>query len=192
MPADDRWVTALTPGLLPTLGHLAFEIITTPLVPGEKKARKLTWNACKVHDRNVCAKEIWRVWTPCPDKDYSSLSLSLSILLFFPVSHHILRFESLWVVLLSTIKHTDTFHSCRTGCLLGIWLYKSWLFAFREFTRVYAASDLHTKNSPFAYATAKKHGLTELKLSAERSSAALSPQSNEAVLHRPAGSPVVN
>lgn len=35
----------------------------------------------------------------------------LTLFLFFVVSHHILRFESLWVVLLSTMKHRDTFHS---------------------------------------------------------------------------------
>lgn len=87
-PTTDGWQPS-HPGLLPTLCRLAFKIIITPLVPSEKKARNLTWNVCKAHDSNVCAKEMWRVWTPRPDKDYSSLSLSLSIFFFFPIPHHI-------------------------------------------------------------------------------------------------------
>lgn len=80
-----------------------------------------------------------------------------SPLSFFLVPHHILRFESLWVVLLSTMKHRDTFHSCWARFLLGIWLSKGELFAFGEFTHVYTASDLHTKNAPCCRKTTALH-----------------------------------
>lgn len=91
----------------------------------------------------------WEGW-------FFPLSPPLSIFLFFLVSHHILRFESLWVLLLSTMKHRDTFYSCWTLFFLGIWLSKGDLFAFGEFTQVYTASDLHTKNAPFAHAVGKQ------------------------------------
>lgn len=83
-----------------------------------------------------------------------------TLFLFFLVSHHILRLESLWVVLLSTMKHRDTFHSCWAHFLLGIWLSKGELFAFGEFTLVYTASDLHTKNAPCALAVGKQQPYT--------------------------------
>lgn len=79
-----------------------------------------------------------------------------TLFLFFSVSHHILMFESLWVALLSTMKHRDTFHRCLARFLLGIWLSKGDLFAFGEFSLVYTASDLHTKNAPCALTVGKQ------------------------------------
>lgn len=141
MQANDRLVTALTrwvpactvnlwhmrevqfmalAGQLCNLKHFAI-LFSKPscLAPSEKKAGNQTWNVCKAHDSNVCAKEIWRVWTPHPEKGFfSPLSLLLFIFLFFSSFHHILRFESLWVVLLSTMKQR---HLSQLLSLLPAW-----------------------------------------------------------------------
>lgn len=50
-------------------------------------------NVHKAPNSNVCAKEIWHVWTPHPEKAFSPFFPTL--FLFFLVPHHILRFESL-------------------------------------------------------------------------------------------------
>lgn len=45
----------------------------------KKKAGTQTQNVHKAHDSNACAKEIWHVWTPLPEKtDFSLLSSPFS------------------------------------------------------------------------------------------------------------------
>lgn len=127
MQVNDRLVTALTwrvPACTVNLWHMRemqFMALTGQLcnlkcfailfskpscsVPSAKKARNQTWNVCKAHDSNVCAKDIWHVWTPHPEKGlFSPFSptLYLSFLLVFPPHSEV------WVTLGCTFINNET------------------------------------------------------------------------------------
>lgn len=95
-PSGDRFLPALSTcergaaygthwsALQPeTLCNTVFKIFV--LRASKKKAGTQTLNVCKAHDSKVCAKEIWHVWTPHPEKAG-----------FFPFLPHSLSFFSSW------------------------------------------------------------------------------------------------